>query len=163
MKEKVYFLSTKNLGLRSLRLDDALSGEYIDWFNDIKVCQYNSHHIYPYTIDKGKQYILETSERTDIIVLAIEELFSGNHIGNISLQKIDYISRNAEIAFLIGDKKSWCKSYATEAGRVVIQYAFNTLNLHRLYLGTAENNIGMQKVATKLGFTQEGIRKEAIF
>lgn len=53
--------------------------------------------------------------------------------------------------------------YAAEAAEVLIDHAFNRLNLHRLYCGTADNNIRMQKLAEKLGFIKEGIRRQALF
>ena len=42
-------------------------------------------------------------------------------------------------------------------------HGFTELNLHRIYLGTSDSNIGMQKLALKLGFTQEGCRTEALY
>ena len=50
-----------------------------------------------------------------------------------------------------------------EAGDLLINHAFQNLNLHRIYCGTSSNNIGMQKLATKLGMKKEGVRKDSIF
>ena len=43
-----------------------------------------------------------------------------------------------------------------------MDYAFNSLNLHRLSLVTLESNVGAQELYFKLGFKQEGILTEAI-
>ncbi len=158
---KDYFLKTKRLGLRPLLLEDARG--YWNWFNDEEICKFNSHHKIPMTLQDAEEYIKQSSGKNSLIVLAIEELSAQKHIGNISLQNIDYLNRSAEMAFMIGNRESWGKSYATEAGAALLKHAFFTLNLHRVYLGTAENNIGMQHVAAKLGFTLEGRRKEALF
>jgi RimJ/RimL family protein N-acetyltransferase len=37
------------------------------------------------------------------------------------------------------------------------------INLHRIYCGTSSENIGMQKLANKLGMIKEGQRKDALF
>ena len=79
------------------------------------------------------------------------------------MQSINWIDRNAEIAFLLGEISFWGKSIMLEAGTLLLDHAFNVLNLHRVYCGTSEVNIGMQKLAEKLGMTIEGRRKEAIF
>jgi RimJ/RimL family protein N-acetyltransferase len=50
-----------------------------------------------------------------------------------------------------------------EAGTLLINHAFKSLNLHRIYCGTSSDNIAMQKLAIKLGMAQEGLRKEAIY
>ena len=50
-----------------------------------------------------------------------------------------------------------------EAGQLLISHAFKNLNLHRIYCGTSSQNIGMQKLALKLGMKKEGERKESIY
>jgi RimJ/RimL family protein N-acetyltransferase len=50
-----------------------------------------------------------------------------------------------------------------EAGKLIIEHGFKSLNLHRIYCGTSSQNVGMQKLAEKLEMIKEGIRKEALF
>lgn len=158
----IFFIETERLGLRQLVIEDAQS-EYAEWFNDAKICRMNSHHRYPMSKEELGQYITSVNHSRSCIVLAIVEKQSKKHIGNISLQDINYVDRSAELAFLLGNVDSWGKGYATEAGKAMCTHAKETLNLHRVYLGTADNNYGMQKVAGKLGFTKEGLRKEAMY
>lgn len=157
-----YFLETERLGLRCLLLED-IYGNYGEWFNDPEVCKYNAHHRYPMTEQELKGYVNDVSVSNRSLVLAIIEKSAKKHIGNISLQEINYIDRSAEFAIIMGEKDVWGKGYASEAGKALIQHAFHSLNLHRVYVGTASNNIGMQKLALKLGFEQEGIRREALY
>lgn len=143
--------------------ESALKGEYVNWFNDAEVCKYNSHFRIPYSEEKCTDYIKNTLLSDNAIVMTIKLKDKGVYIGNVSLQNINYIDRNAEIAWIIGEANFWGQGYATEAAGPLIGHAKNALNLHRLYLGTLDNNVAMQKVAVKLGFNQEGIRKEALF
>ena len=46
----------------------------------------------------------------------------------------------------------------SEAGKLLINHAFNELNLHKVYCGTSSNNLGMQKLAINLGMVKEGVR-----
>lgn len=156
------FLRTDRLDLYTLD-ENFVTEEYTAWFNSDKVCMYNSHRRYPYMESENVGYVRGLAGRKDLIVLAVVDRESKKHIGNISLQNIDYIDRMAEVAFIFGDYGVWGEGYATEAGEALIRHAFEQLNLHRLYLGTADNNIGMQKVADKLGFHREGIRIDAIY
>lgn len=157
----MYFLEGHNIGLRAL-LDSDVDGEYPNWFNDQEVCRYNSHHRYVMTRNDVIEFVKNCNSR-DIIVLAVELKETKVHIGNISLQNIDYIDRTAEIAFLMGEREYWNKGYATEAAVLLINHAFDQLGLQRIYFGTSEKNVGMQKIGEKLNFVREGIRRRAIY
>jgi [ribosomal protein S5]-alanine N-acetyltransferase len=157
------FLEGQTIYLRPLEQGD-LTMEYVSWLNDSEVCEFNSHATFPYTKEKMELYyqdLLQTS--TANIVLAIIDKVTHIHIGNISLQSINWINRNAEYAILLGNKSYWGKGVASEASILLCTYGFTRLNLHRIYCGTSSKNIGMQKLAAKMNMRQEGIRKEAMF
>ena len=156
------FLEGQNIFLRTLH-DDDVKGSYSEWLNDPEITAYNSHGRFPMTEEKLLSYVsYAKSSKTDLI-LAIIDKKTAKHIGNISLQNINWIDRNAEIAFLLGDKNFWGKGVMNEAGKLLINHGFRSLNLHRIYCGTSSDNIGMQKLAEKLKMEKEGLRKEAIF
>ena len=46
---------------------------------------------------------------------------------------------------------------------MLIEYAFNELNLNKLQGGAAVENIGSWSVAEKVGFKYEGIRKHEMY
>jgi RimJ/RimL family protein N-acetyltransferase len=156
------FLETPNYRLRTLTVADV-DGNYRHWLNDQEVVRHNSHGRFPQTAETLKHYVQSVAQQTGQIVLAIIDKKTEQHIGNISLQQISWVDRSAEIAFLLGEKSFWGKGVMLEAGAKLIEHAFGTLNLHRVHCGTSSENEAMQKLALKLGMTQEGIRKEAIF
>ncbi len=158
----MYFLESKELGLRQLTEADV-EGNYSNWFNDPVVCKYNSHYKFPKSKEELVNYIRSFKDDRSLLVMAVIEKKSQNHIGNISLQEIDYLSRQAEIAFLFGETDYWNKGYATIAARLMINHAFMELGLNRIYFGTAANNAAMQKIGEKLGFQRSGTRREALF
>ena len=155
------FIVGEKIYLRNLNPEDAES-DYFQWFNDPEVCKYNSHYKFPYTKIKALDYIQHAIESRNDLILAIVHKKNDCHIGNISLQQIDYINRNAEFAIIIGDKNHWKKGLAYEAAILLIGHGFKELNLHRIYCGTSEKNIGMRKLAEKIGMKKEGRRREAI-
>ncbi len=156
------FLETEDYILRPLDVADV-DGEYQYWLNDREVVQYNSHGRFPKTKPSIIAYINAVNNNTSNLVLAIVDKKNYAHIGNISLQNINWVDRNAEIAFLLGNKDYWSKGVMLEVGKKIIEHGFSTLNLHRIYCGTSSANIGMQKLAVKLGMQLEGRRREAIF
>ncbi|APB34505.1 GCN5-ike N-acetyltransferase [Gloeomargarita lithophora Alchichica-D10] len=146
--------------VRPLRLSD-LEGDYPFWFEDQEVCQFNSHGKFFKTIDYFRQYI-ETINLENKVVWAICHQADG-HIGNIALQNISIINRNAEFAIMIGNKKHWGKGIGKMSGLKLIQHGLYKLNLERIYCGTADTNIGMKSLAISLGMVEEGRRRKHLF
>ena len=149
------FLSGTNIYLRTIGKED-LSEKYRDWFNDPEICEFNSHHRFPQYDEDMLAYYESTIASHDNLILAICDKKSDAHIGNISLQSIDKTNQSAEFAILIGDKSFWGKGVGSEAMMLIVEHGFEQLNLHRIYLGTSVDNIGMQKLALGLGFKEEG-------
>ena len=48
------------------------------------------------------------------------------------------------------------KGYATEAVRLILEFAFKELNMETVYAGADHNNIASQKTLLKAGFKKEG-------
>jgi ribosomal-protein-alanine N-acetyltransferase len=160
--DKDIFLAGTHVYLRALTEQDV-KGSYSAWLNDPEVTRYNSHGRFPMTVDKLLNYVTVSKSSDRDLVLAVVDKSNSVHIGNISLQNINWIDRNAEIAFLLGDKSYWGKGVMLDAGILLISHGFKLLNLHRIYCGTSAENLGMQKLAVKLGMEKEGLRKQAIF
>ncbi len=156
------FLVGPDIYLRPLCESDAES-DYPDWLNDEEVCRGNSHHTFPNTRAATLEYVTSVSGSRRSLVLAIVTLEDNRHIGNISLQNIHPIYQSAELAILLGHKANWGKGYGEQAARLLIEHGFNNLNLHRIYCGTFENNIGMQKLARKLSMTEVGRQRQAAY
>ena len=159
---KNVFLEGERLYMRPVTEND-LDGNYLSWLNDSEVCKYNSHAYFPNTPAKMRSYFDSTQVSDRIMVLAVIDKESNTHIGNISLQAINWVNRSAEIAFLLGEKEFWGKGYMEEAGKLLIKHGFENLGLHRIHCGTVEENIGMNRLSEKLGMKKEGTQRDAFF
>lgn len=159
---KIIFLKGEKVYLRGLKEED-LTIEYLQWLNDEEVCRFNSHAVFPNSEQKMKAYFnsLQTSQHQ--VALAIIDNETDKHIGNVSLQNINWVSRNAEFAILLGDKEFWRGGFGTEAAKLIVEYGFRRLNLHRIYCGTIQGNEGMIKLAAKLHMKEEGRRRQAVY
>jgi len=151
---------------------EDLDGNYKLWWNDQEVTKYNSHGLFPYTKGQMEKFMAQLESSDDLVwaVMATHNPFAISmaddlslHIGNISLQNINWLTRSAEFAVVIGEKEYWGKGYTTEAAQMIFSHAFQKLNLHRIWTGTAATNLGMRKVAKKLGMTNEGVFIDATF
>lgn len=155
------FLVGAQLALEPLDLHH-LHGPYLSWLNDAEVCRFNSHHRVPYNSVAATAYLHRVIERGDI-VLAITTAKDNRHIGNVSLQGMDWFHRSAELAIVLGEPSAWGRGYATEAGHLLLGHAFGALNLRRITAGTLASNVAMRALAERLGMTQEGTRRQALY
>lgn len=156
------FLSGSHIYLRAI-VETDLNESYRDWFNDEEVCRFNSHHRFPNYDADMREYYETTIKSHENLVLAICDKTNDLHIGNVSLQGIDTLGQSAEFAIMIGNKSYQGKGVGKESMRLMVKHGFEELNLHRIFCGTAEDNIGMQKLALALGFKEEGRSRDAIY
>jgi RimJ/RimL family protein N-acetyltransferase len=158
----IVFLKGQRIYLRAL-MEKDLTDAYLQWLNDEEVCAGNSHAIFPNTEYKMKAYFESLKNGAQQVVLAIIHTESEKHIGNVALQNINWISRSAEFAILLGNKDYWGGGFGTEAAKLIVEYGFRRLNLHRVYCGTIQGNKSMIKLASKLNMKEEGKRRDAIY
>jgi len=96
------------------------------------------------------------------IQLAICLKESNQHIGNIHLRNIDWVSRHAEAGIFIGEAEHRSKGYGQRAIRLMLRHAFNDLGLRRLYLTVFDDNHRAIRAYEKCGLVVEGrLRKHA--
>ena len=96
---------------------------------------------------------LHREPRQDRVSFAIEA--DGKYIGDCSLQRIDPISRTAELGISIGDRDYLGRGYGRDAIRVVLGYAFRMQNLNRVWLETGSDNERAIRCYRACGFVEE--------
>lgn len=84
-------------------------------------------------------------------------------IGNCGFHSLNWRVRKAELGIVIGDKSQWDKGYGTEAVRVLVDWAFGTLNLNRVELAVYARNARAQRAYTKAGLVVEGTLRQASY
>lgn len=84
-------------------------------------------------------------------------------IGFVSLTKVNHQNQNAEFSIMIGDKSYWGKGCGYEATILCLNYAFQELNMARIYLYVRQNNATAIALYKKVGFIEEGILRHAIY
>lgn len=139
-----------------------VSQRYADWLNDNEVCRDNIWEINDNTVEKILKYVESVDKSATAAVFAIISRDGNKHVGNIGLS-ISWENNSGEISILIGEKAAWGKGIGGEAYRLVKDYAFNELGLHRLYSKITARNKAMIKVAEKAGMLFEGVAKESYY
>ena len=155
------FLIGKKVYLRGLKESDLENIQ--QWLCDSDVTKLLFQGDRPPDLEIMREDFRRKVRENSEIVFAIIAKTNNVHVGWAGIYEINWISRNGELRFFIGQKKYWNKGFATEAVSLLIDYAFNKLNLHRVYGGANIENHGSVNVFRKLGFVEEGISKEGHF
>lgn len=129
------------------------------WINDPDIYLTIGIRI-PITKTAQKRWFNQLDASSSKIVFAICLKEEDKHVGNASLDLINHRHRNARLSIFIADSKLRGKSIGTRAMKLLIEYAFNFLNLHRLYCKTTAGNEKVINFYKKLGFQDEGKLRE---
>jgi RimJ/RimL family protein N-acetyltransferase len=99
----------------------------------------------------------------DHATFSVLDADSGRLLGNVSLHKVDLEQSVAEMGYRVGP---WARGrgVGTAAVRVVTDWAFARLGLHRVQLFHAVANVASCRVAIKAGYRNEGtLRSAAVY
>jgi RimJ/RimL family protein N-acetyltransferase len=154
-------LQGERLILRDLTLDDV--GEaYERWMNDPEVIRFLESRFRPHTIASIREFVRAQQDDPASLFLAMVVRDSRRHIGNIKLGNISPHHATGEVGLMIGEKDCWNRGYATEAVRLISDYAFQVLGIHKLIAGFYAANEGSINAFRKAGFSIEGVQKELV-
>jgi len=144
-----------------------LKREYIDiflkWFNDPEITQYLIMYK-PLTRDFEEEWfdaIKHQEDRVYFSILLLDEENPEKIIGNCAIQNINVKNRACSCGITIGEKEYQGIGYGTEAMEMLVEYGFNTLNMNRIELVVYEFNIRAYKSYKKVGFIEEGRKRQA--
>ncbi len=145
--------------------NSKLAKTYMRWKNNPRVRKY-ARNVIPRTLEHEKKRREESPGpgrfRTHIS-LDIWHKEDNKLIGEIGLGHINWIHGWANAYAQIGEIEYWNKNIATEATELLVEYAFNELNLNKIHGGVAVKNVGSWSVAEKIGFKLEGIQKDEFY
>jgi len=152
-------LKTPRLSLRPFELSDAKDVQRLA--GDRAIADKVFHIPHPYEDGMAEEWIsthqpgFEEGEHAIFaIVLGGKNLL----IGAITLTiRLEY--ERAGLGYWIG-KPYWNCGYCTEAGRAVLQYGFETLNLNRIWASHMTRNPASGRVMQKLGMIHEGTARQ---
>jgi diamine N-acetyltransferase len=134
------------------------------WENDPSVWQI-SNTLTPFSRYTLEQYILSShldihsARQLRLMIDLITSDKSGKTIGTIDLFDYEPLHRRAGIGILI-NKPNRGHGYASEALGLLIDYAFNTLQLHQLYCNISADNKKSLKLFQDHGFKIAGLKKD---
>jgi len=156
------FLIGKSIYLRCIERKDIVE-DYLRWANDAEVTHYMVLGLKPTNSEMMEKEYEKIVGDDSQIVFAMVDKKTDKHIGNAGLYSINWVPRSAEVRIIIGEKSFWGKGAGPEAIGLLMEYAFEKLNLERLCLGVTDKNERAVKAYLKAGFIKEGLLRHTWF
>ena len=156
------FLTGEKIYLRPVELSDA-TGEYLAWLNDEETTKGLATGTFPSSMEALQKFVLSCVDNKNVVFFAICDKETDAHIGNIKLDTFDWVARTCELGLLIGNKNYRGKGIGSEVCKLVLNYAFDELNIRKILLAVYANNPVAIKLYERLGFVTEGRLRRHIF
>ncbi len=153
----------KRIRLRAVEREDL--PRFVAWLNDPEVLQGLMLHI-PMSLaweENWFERLLKGDQAEAPLAIEIDTAEGWTPIGNVGFHDINWQERAAEIGIFIGEKRFWNQGFGREAMRLMLQFGFETVNLHRIYLRVFENNPRAIRSYEQAGFVHEGRERESHF
>lgn len=100
----------------------------------------------------------ERHDRADWAIVGVED---GTVLGEVVLFELDEDNESMVFRIALVGPAVFGHGFGTEATRLVRDFAFDQLGLHRLSLEVFDHNPRARRVYDKCGFVVEGVRRDA--
>jgi len=146
--------------LRSLDVED--SDQFYQWSQDREVTKFSlSSYAYPQSKSEIGNWLSNINSSSKTVSFGICCVESGKLIGYAGIASISCLNRCGEYFILIGNKDYWGKGLATLVTKLITDYGFNALGLHRIELTAFSINPAAIRAYEKAGYAHEGVKREA--
>lgn len=81
-------------------------------------------------------------------------------VGSVFIKNIDRQAQKGEYGIFIGEESARGKGFGSEAARLMLQYGFGTMGLHRIYLSVFAYNQAAIHSYHRAGFETEGVFRD---
>ena len=147
--------------LRALEPEDYKTS--ILWRRDDEIWEMVGSTKYFVSEAYERKWVEDTIFNSRDIKLAVCEVGTNKHIGNVYATNIDQTNRSCTTGIMIGNHDYWGRGYGSEAYRLLLDYLFNERNINRVQAYVLESNVASLKMHQKVGYKIEGTLRQSVF
>lgn len=112
--------------------------------------------------ERAEQWYASRAEQTGRLDLAVVERSSDGYVGEAVLNELDPDNRSCGFRIALVGPRVFGRGFGTEATRLVLAHAFQTVGVHRVELEVFEFNPRARHVYEQVGFVHEGTKRQAL-
>ena len=154
-------LTGKRIILRPLKFSDAK--DIYSNIKDKRIAENTIRTPWPYKLEDAQKFIRKMQrawKKGKSFAFGIESRDKKEVIGCIILYDVDFKNKNTEISYWLGPKYR-NQGIMTEGVKLVLNFAFRKLKLHRVWAKVFSDNPVSQEVLKRVGFKKEGYHRES--
>lgn len=140
-----------------------LSGRFFNWANDPAVTHFLFMGSKPNILENLEEWYEHMRKDPTEVLFMICDKKNNQPIGFCGIHRIEWVSRTGEYRIFICEKDYWRKGIGQEAGKLLIRYGFEKLNLNKIWLGVNADHKAGIKSYHHLGFVDEGVLRKEIY
>ena len=135
---------------------------FVKWYSDPEILRLNCE-VEPWTPEKFTQWYRNICHDANKVWFTIVVNANQRVIGDAGLLRMFTPWKTTDMGVVIGEKDMWRQGYGTDAGRRLLQYAFDDLGFHRVAIVVMGFNTRALRFWTRLGFQQEGVWRDGYY
>ncbi|MEX2247706.1 MAG: GNAT family protein [Dehalococcoidia bacterium] len=149
--------------LRAWERDDIRARWEADQTPDATEQRLRDWHGPPRSLEQREQEFEDDQAEPDAASVSLIIEAEGRPVGDVNLFEMDDRNRHGRVGLSIWRGEDRDRGYGSDALRTMARWAFRQMNLHRLELSVDPRNDRAVHVYRKLGFVEEGCRRECHF
>lgn len=157
--EHLYEDLSAGIYLRPMTLEDT--DNIVRWRNTDAV---RSHFIYQelFTAEGHERWVHTMVETGRVVQMIICEADGDRPVGSVYIRDIDYTHQKGEYGIFIGEAQARGRGIGTSAAKLMLQYAFTELKLHRVFLRVFADNAQAIGSYERAGFVREACLRDDV-
>jgi RimJ/RimL family protein N-acetyltransferase len=153
-------LEGRSVRLRPFREDDL--DPLWDMLGDEEGRRLTGTHA-TFTREAAERWYRSRGRERDRLDLAIADCSTDRCVGEVVLYSLDADNRSCAFRISLVGPSVYDRGYGTEATRLILAHAFETVGIHRVELEVYDLNPRARHVYEKLGFVVEGVFRDALW
>lgn len=145
--------------LRPLKLRNI--DNIMTWVNDPDIVK-NFQNFKGFTRSEELKFLKKIIKSKNDYVFSIFRTTDGKYLGQCAINQISRQNKLGRFSIFV-TKENWGKGYAEEAIRLLIEFAFRKLGLHKIWGVAWATNKKAWHIYRKVGFKKEGLLKDEYY
>lgn len=158
--DKTLRIEGETIYLRPITAEDT--EDVLSWRNSPEVVN-NFIYKKPITAQEHQSWLENKVFTGDVHQFVICRMEDDAPVGSVYIQNFDAKNNKAEWGLFLDSDRTRSKGVGTQVGKLILDYAFYQLGLHKLHSRVLAYNKPCIRMNEKLGFHQEAYLREDLF
>ena len=152
-------------GIMLREIEEADTSDIVRWRNSdaVRLNFIDQNLFTPESHMKWLKGVVECGRAKQFIICVLNEKGEYTPVGSVYFRDIDPVHHKAEYGIFIGESAARGKKVGSRVAKMMVDYAFEKMNLHRVFLRVYSDNAAAIKSYENAGFVREALLRDDVF